>query len=169
MPTVTDFRLRRFTLSELNKCGKHVGRHTYWKLYTIENLFRVIINSVLSAQLNPGWWATAVDNTIREKAERFKKQYLGRSWHGKPGTHDIYYVYLSDLNEIMRANAHIFDPVLPELDKWILGIEELRLPRNVVAHMNFPSRIDIKRIDVFFSDCQSLITEVEAKVPLIIP
>ncbi len=166
---MTDFRLKKFDLSLLDKSGKHIGRHTYWKLYAIENIFRIIIHSVLSVQINPEWWGIAVDTTIRGQAERFKKKYLGKFWHGKPGTHDIYYVYLSDLNEIIRANRQLFDPVIVDLDKWILGIEDLRLPRNVVAHMNFPSKTDMKRIDVFFSDCQSLITNVAAKVQLLIP
>jgi hypothetical protein len=76
---------------------------------------------------------------------------------------------LKDLNEIIRANANLFDPVIPDLDKWMLGIEELRLPRNVVAHMNFPSSTDKKRIDVFYEDYLNLVTLVQSKIGLKIP
>jgi hypothetical protein len=169
MQTVKDFRFLPFDSIKIGKCGKYVGRQTYWKLYAIENIFRIIIHSVLSVQSPPPWWDVAVDRDIRRKAERFQGHYLKKSWHGKPGTHAIYYIDLKDLGEIFRANAHLFYPVIPELDKWILGIEDIRLPRNVVAHMNFPNKTDEKRIDVFYEDCLSLINQVKTKLNLSIP
>lgn len=171
MPPLKDFRLSSFNSITIDRCGNYIGRQTYQKLYTIENVFRVVIHSVLSVQIPKpdDWWYIAVDVNIREKAKRFQKSYLKKSWHGKPGTHGIYYIDLKDLNEILRANANLFDPVIPDLDKWILGIEELRLPRNVVAHMNFPSKTDMKRIDVFYDDCLHLVTLVQAKLTLNIP
>lgn len=164
MSPATDFRLYSFDPSRVESSGKYVGRNIYWKLHFIENIFRVIINSVLSAQIGPEWWATAVDGKIRARAKRFKKDYLKRPWHTAPGSHNIYYVHLQDLNEIMRANSHLFLPVLPEIDSWIARIEQLRLPRNIVCHMNFPNPTDRKRIDVFWFDCKSLIGQLQATV-----
>ena len=171
MAPVKDFRLLSFDSKTLDRCGRYIGRETYRKLYTIENIFRVVINTILSVEipLPDDWWQIAVDRDIRGKAERFQKNYLKKSWHGKPGAHGIYYIDLKDLNEILRANANLFDPVIPDLDKWMLGVEELRLPRNVVAHMNFPSKTDIKRIDVFYEDCLNLLTLVQGKITLKIP
>jgi len=169
MPSVNDFRLSQFDVKAIDRCGQYIGRQIYWKLYAIENFFRVIIHSVLSVQMHPNWWNSAVDTTIRVKAERFQQNYLKKLWHGKPGAHGIYYIDLRDLNEIIRANAHLFRPVIPDLDKWMLGIEELRLPRNVVAHMNFPSQTDKKRIDVFYDDCLSLVAFIQTKTGLKIP
>jgi hypothetical protein len=51
----------------------------------------------------------------------------------------------------------------------MIGIEELRLPRNVIAHMNFPSKTEMKRIDVFYEDCLNLIALANTKVDLKIP
>jgi len=169
MPTVSDFRLLQFDFNATVKSGKYIGRQSYWKLYAVENFFRVIIHSILSINIPNDWWNFAVNKTIREKAERFQQNYLKKLWHGKPGAHGIYYVDLRDLNEIIRANAVLFDSVIPDLDKWIIGIEELRLPRNIIAHMNFPSQTDKKRIDVFYDDCLSLVTLVQNKVGLKIP
>jgi hypothetical protein len=171
MSKATDFRQSSFDTSGIMKSGKYIGRGTYWKLYAIENIFRIVIHSVLSVQIPKpdNWWDVAVDATIKQKAEKFKISYLKKAWHGKPGAHDIYYIDLKDLNEIVRANANLFDPVIPDLDRWMLGIEDLRLPRNVVAHMNFPTDTDIKRIDVFYEDCLKLVPLVQTKVPLIIP
>lgn len=69
----------------------------------------------------------------------------------------------------MRANSNLFHPILPHLDKWIVGIEDLRLPRNIIAHMNYPNSIDMTRIDVFYADCLILVSEVEKHIKLIIP
>jgi len=64
-----------------------------------------------------------------------------------PGRHDIYYVFLPDLNNIIRANSNLLLPVVPDIDNWMLRIEEIRLPRNIVGHMNFPNKPDRQRID----------------------
>ncbi len=169
MTASKDFRAFPFDAGRITRSGKSLGRQTYWKLYAIENIFRVLIHSVLSAQIKPDWWTYAVDATIQDKAKRFKVSYTKKSWHGKPGLHDIYYLDLKDLNEIIRANAHLFDPVVPSLDRWMVLIEDLRLPRNVVAHMNFPTATDISRIDVCFNDCSTLLPLVQKKIALIIP
>lgn len=169
MAALADFRLSQFDHNSVGKCGKYIGRQSYWKLYAIENFFRVVIHSVLSIQIRSDWWNIAVDETIRNKVERFQSNYLKKVWHGRPGTHGIYYVDLKDLNEIMRADSNLFDPVIPDLDKWIVGIEELRLPRNVIAHMNFPSKTDVKRIEVFYDDCLELVSLIQNKVELRIP
>ncbi|MEK7728492.1 MAG: hypothetical protein AAB354_08770 [candidate division KSB1 bacterium] len=169
MPTVVDFRISTFHHNKVDTNGKYIGRRSYPKLYAIENLFRVIIHSVLSAQVHANWWEVVVDKGIRSKAERFQQNYVKKASHSKPGRHGIYYIDLKDLNEILRVNAAFFDPIIPDLNKWILGIEEIRLPRNIVAHMNFPHQTDMKRIDVFYHDCLNLVAGLQARIELEIP
>ena len=72
MPQGTDFRQSPFDVQRVQASGRHVGRNVYWKLYTIENLVRVVVHSVLSAQINAGWWSTAVDPTIARKGNSCK-------------------------------------------------------------------------------------------------
>lgn len=72
------------------------------------------------------------------------------------GVHGIYYTTLFQLTDIIRTNSHLFAPMIPDVDQWILRIELIRYPRNVVGHMNFPTRTDQKRIDVFYDDVQAL-------------
>ncbi len=170
MPTTKDFRLALFSPENLNKSAVYLGRQTYSKLYAIENIFRVIVHSVLSVQISSkSWWETAVDETMRGKAEKFRIAYLKKAWHSNPGAHGIYYLDLKDLGEILRVNANLFDPIVPEIDKWVLGIEELRLPRNIVAHMNFPNKTDIQRINVFYDDCTKLLALIQDKLALTTP
>lgn len=170
MTRPVDFRSSSFDTVRVEAAGKHVGRQTYWKLYTIENLFRVLIHSVLSAQIGSNWWATAVDQRIQDQAARFRKSYLRRPWHTSPGSHEIYYTHLTDLNEIMRANINLLLPVVPDIDQWIARVEQIRLPRNIVGHMNYPNHIDRQRIDVLYSDTGALIAHLrETGLTLLVP
>lgn len=169
MPAVKDFRLASFDVARVRVSGQNVGKTVYWKLYAIENVMRIIIHSVLSAQIGPNWWTTAVDTDLQGKAKRFQASYAARPWHSSPGTHDIYYLGLADLNEIVRANSNLFLPLIPEVNQWIARIEQVRLPRNVVAHMNWPHQIDRNRIDVVYADIQELATQLSSTFSLSIP
>jgi hypothetical protein len=163
MPRAADFRQFAFSTSRIDASGKDIGRKTYWKLYAIENIVRTIIHSVLSVQIGPDWWPVAVDPRIQKDVRRFRNQYARRPWHGTPGTHDIYYAGLADLGEIMRANTNLFVPVIPDIVQWVARIEQMRLPRNIVGHMNWPIHADRTRIDVFYSDVQALAAQLAAQ------
>ncbi len=170
MATAKDFRtVKAFDTKAVDRSGKDVGKRTYWKLYAIENAVRVLIHSVLSAQIGAGWWSSAVDPSLQKKAEGFRKRYLARPWHTAPGSHGIYYIDLADLNEIIRANSNLFLPVVADVDQWLAKLEQIRLPRNVVAHMNWPSETDRKRIDVLYDDVQTLLSAVSTTVALANP
>jgi hypothetical protein len=170
MPKAKDFRrTTNFDPARIRSSGKHIGSHVYWKLYASENLIRVIIHSVLSSQVGLTWWSLAVEPRIQQKAQGFRTSYSARPWHNMPGHHDVYYVDLSDLNNIIRANSHLFAPAIPDIDQWIARIEQSRLPRNVVAHMNWPTDTDSKRIDVLFADLQALAAKLGSPIPMSIP
>ena len=157
MGGVSDFRSKRFPTAGIDSCGKYVAQNTYWKLYAIENLFRIVIHSVLTVQHSATWWTGAVDPKIQKRSENYRQRYSTRPWHTQPGTHDIYYTHLSDLAEIIRANSHLFEPLVADVDQWIVKIDQILLPRNIVGHMNFPNAVDRQRIDILYSDCQVLV------------
>ena len=161
MPIVRDFRNFSFDPVRIDRCGKFVGRNDYWKLYAIENLLRLVIHSVLSAQISAGWWSLAVDPKVQRKAQDTRQRYARKPWHTMPGRHDIYYVFLPDLNQIVRANSNLFLPVIPETDKWIVRIESVHLPRNVVSHMNFPNQFDRKLIDDIYGEINTLVLQLQ--------
>lgn len=163
MAAAKDFRSLAFDVARVQDSGKHVGRNVYWKLYTVENLLRVIINSVLTAQIGASWWSIAVDTTIAGRAAWLRRQYAKQPWHTQPGPHDIYYVFLPDLNEIVRANSHLFLPAIPDIDQWVARIEQIKTPRNIVGHMNWPSKVDRDRIDVVHADIVSLAAQLPSK------
>lgn len=157
MASPADFRGYAFDVGRVNTAGKDVGRKVYWKLYAIENLVRVVVHSVLHAQAGQNWWTTTVDPQMQKQVTSRMADYQKSPWHSTPGKHELYYAYLSDLNKVITANSHLFKPLIPDIDQWIARIEQVRMPRNIVGHMNWLTVTDRKRIDVFYDDIQSLI------------
>ncbi len=169
MQSSGDFRAYAFNRSRIDSSGRFIGHKVYWKLYALENLIRVVVHSVLSAQA-PNWWMTAVNPTLRHTIEGRKKDYAKNPGYTTPGSHDIYYAYLSDLGKIIAANSHLFEPKIPDTDKWVVRIEQIRRPRNIVGHMNWPSKTDRQRIDNFYSDFHLLVQKLSVSgFKLIIP
>jgi hypothetical protein len=147
-----------------------VGTKLYWKLYAIENTLRIVVNSVLTLQLGPGWWNVAVDPDVVSKASRFRAHYAARPRNANPGIADIYLIFLSDLTEILRANSHQFLPVISDTNNWIAALEAVRVPRNLVGHMNFPNAFDKAAIDSTYAQLPSLIGQLRTNgVSILIP
>jgi len=170
MPVVRDFRKYSFHSSRVDRCGRHIGSKVYWKLFAIENTIRVVIHSVLTAQIGAQWWATAVDRKIVAKAQSVRNDYAARPQNANPGAHDIHLVFLRDLTEIIRANNNLFAPVVPNTNQWIATLEAIRVPRNLVGHMNFPNTFDRNAIDSAHSQLPALLGHlIASNVPLEIP
>jgi hypothetical protein len=172
MSVVVDFRV--FTTLHPDKAkdtGDFVGHSVYSKLYFIENVLRVVVHSILSAQISPSWWEIAVGAKMRKKVQEVRDEYLSSPEGTNPGRHIIYYVYLGQLGEIIRTNSNQFSQLIPDIDRWVVNLERIRWPRNVVAHMNFPRKRDRDLIDRVFSDCKALVKSLEdsKQLELIIP
>jgi len=157
MPTSVDFRTLPFEPRKVSDSGRYIGQSTYWKLYAIENLFRVVIHSVLLAQMGPNWWALVVDGKTNDTVQSIKKDYAKQPGSTTPGSHDIYYLFLRDLNKIITSQSNLFRPLVPDIDQWIIKLEQIRLPRNIVGHMNWPSATDRRRIDNTYKEAKILI------------
>ena len=170
MPIVRDFKRYPYRAVRLDRCGRDIGSKVYWKLYAIENTVRIVIHSVLTAQFGPGWWTVAVDPKIRSRTTGFRLNYTRKPKNASPGTSDIHLAFLTDLTEILRANAHLFTPVIPDTDRWIARLEAIRLPRNLVGHMNFPNSYDRSEVDSAYSQLTDLVDCLIARrVPILTP
>jgi hypothetical protein len=170
MPIVRDFRNYSFLPARIDRCGRNIGTRLYWKLYAIENTIRIVIHSVLTVQIGPNWWALGVDRRIAAKAQSFRRSYAAKPKNALPGTHDIHLVFLSDLTEIIRANSNLFAPVIPTTNQWIATLEGIRVPRNLVGHMNFPNAYDRTTIDSAYAQLPSLLVDLTAfPIPIDIP
>jgi hypothetical protein len=170
MPIVHDFRKFTYSPARIERCGRHVGSKLYWKLYAVENAIRIVVHSVLTAQINPNWWFVAVDPGVVKQAARRHTTYAARPRNASPGLHDIHLIFLSDLTEILRSNSHLFTPVVPDTNNWIAILESIRVPRNLVGHMNFPNTFDKAAIDSAYLQIPSLFGHLSAhNVPVLIP
>jgi hypothetical protein len=170
MSVVRDFRNYSYKSDRIDRCGRNIGFKLYWKLYAIENTIRIVIHSVLTAQFGPKWWDVAVDPKIVAKATRFRTSYAAKPKNANPGTGDIHLVFLSDLTDIIRVNSHLFAPVVPNTNNWITTLEGIRVPRNLVGHMNFPNSYDRTSIDSAYSQLSGLIGQlVVSGIPVLIP
>jgi hypothetical protein len=168
VPRVRDFRRYSYRPDRLDRCGRDVGSKLYWKLYAIENTIRIVIHSVLTAQIGPTWWDVAADATIRKNVRRFRANYGPQN--ASPGSHDIYLVFLSDLTKILRANNHLFVPIIRDTNNWIATLEGILAPRNLVGHMNFPNVYDRLQVNNAYTQLPGLIGQLTASnVPILNP
>src|SRR5437588_8941574 len=103
---VVDFRTQPLDVSRLDASGKDVGRKSYWRLFTIENLARILLHSVLSVQIGLDWLDNAVDPDIRGRVGRSQNDYARQPWHTNPGGPEVYFTQLPDLTRILRTNSH---------------------------------------------------------------
>ena len=155
-----DFRALAFKVQHVDSSGRFLGRTAYFRLYAIENLIRVLIHSVLSAQINPKWWTVAVDPKIQASAKGLRSRYRP-PWHTKANSHDIYNTYLRDLAEIIRANSNLFRKPIPDIDQWLVRIELIPVPRNITCHMNFLHTLDREWLDTLYADLVTLLTKLQ--------
>lgn len=163
MLIAVDFRRASLDLARVNRSGRHIGSRVYWKLYAIENLVRIIIHSVLSVQITPPpWWAVAVDPKTQKRVRSIQADYALNPRYSTPGNHDIYYLFLPDLREIMRVHRQLFVQFVPQIDRLLTNLDQIRLPRNLVGHMNWPKAYDTHRIDQAYTHARGLIRNLRA-------
>ena len=170
MPQVIDYRTSAYDTTKLNACGRYVGNSSYWRLYAIENIFRILVHSVLSVQIAPNWWPSVVTGKWNRQVQERKQEYINRSGGTLPGSHEIYYVFLKDLTKILAAERNRFIQPIPDVDQWIIDLEEIRLPRNIVGHMNWLNAADRHRIDQTYRAAKILIRDFShSGIAIVIP
>ena len=169
-----DFRNQPFSIQRINRTAKQIGCFAYPKLYFIENLLRIIINSVLSIQIGPNWWFSAASPRLKKRANGVRISYQERQalrpGHALPGDHDIYYVYFSNLIEIIREHAHHFRPVITNIDNLIADVDIAVNGRNLVCHMNYPGEYDRRKVTNLHKKSLLVIEEIRRKgIPIEVP
>jgi len=160
---MTDYRTLAFSERTVTSYGKVLGKNYYGKIYASENLIRVVIHSVPCVQVDSNWWARVVDGDIRKEAERIRNDYLSKSPPRIPGSHDIYCTYLSGIERILFKNRGFFEPLIPEIDDIIIGLNRVRLPRNLTGHMNILNSNDRKAITDFYQLCRMVIARLQRR------
>ena len=126
----------------------------------LENVFRILINSILTVSQGPDWWQLAVkDDPERRRA--ISRPIFKKAWRSNSIKHGLYCVGLSDLSEIMRANADFIREVIP-VDDWLINIEALEYQK-YVAHMNYPNVTDLDLIEKLYNLSRHSIPKLSMK------
>ena len=137
----------------------------YQKLYLLENSIRNVINRVMTAKHGTDWWTTQVSRQVRDRVQGRKEKEDKAPWHGKRGSHDIYYSDFSDLKNIMVKNWTDFEDIVPN-QAWItFKLEELEPARNTLAHHNPVPEKEKTRLDVYFDDWAKLVDSKRGVIP----
>lgn len=137
----------------------------YPKMYLLENSIRNVINRVMTAKHGADWWTGGVARPVRDRVQGRKEKEEKAPWHGKRGTHDIYYSDFADLKNILVKNWDEFEDIFPS-QAWITQkLEDLEPARNTLAHHNPVPEKEQTRLDVYFDDWAKLIESKQALIP----
>lgn len=130
----------------------------YVKLYCLENALRQFIDTILIKDSNENYannFPSAIKNKVRARKEDEKKN----RWIPIRGDKDIFYVDFPDLAKIISAYWSTFESYFPS-QNWInTKIEELSKIRNLVAHHSYVKQDDRQRVDLYFKDILSQISQ----------
>jgi hypothetical protein len=137
----------------------------YPKFYVFENSLRNVISRVLRAAHGKDWWNKCAPGDVKKKVAKRKAQEGETPWHGKRGTHEIYYSDFGDLRKLIIGNWAEFSGLFPK-QEWITHLlEELEPPRNILAHHNPVSKQDEKRIELYSDDWIALLNDRKDIIP----
>lgn len=145
--------------------AKEMSEEVYPLLYIFENSIREIIIRIMRSTHGANWWDTKVSKEIRQAVEERRAKEEQNPWHGKRGTHPIYYTDLEHLGRIVQNNWDNFKIIFPTPQWLIQRINEITHSRNPVAHMNPLSKDDIQRIKIYFRDLQRQIQAKQGLIP----
>jgi hypothetical protein len=148
-----DYRNFPYDEKTLLSYGKILGRQYYWKMYASENLLRLIIHSILSVQIKGEWWKQAVDPDIIKEATKVRAKYNNSRIPNKIPKHDIYCIYMPMLERIISDNRLRFIHYLPQIDKLIISLNAVIIPRNLLGHMNTLDNVDRGKIGGLYKIC----------------
>lgn len=137
----------------------------YPKMYVFENSLRNVILRVLRGKHGKNWWDPCAPNDVKKRVQDRRDDEARKPWHGKRGSHEIYYSDFGDLRRLIVANWAEFTSIFPS-QPWITQkLEDLEPPRNVMAHNNPVSERDAKRIEVYSDDWIALLNDRRGVIP----
>jgi len=128
-------RIVPFILSEqIKENGKEMAR-IYVYLYCIENMIRRFIETIAKKRYGGSYMEDlSLNNRIRNKIKRRKKQEEDNKWVGYSRGSDIFYLDFKELSNIFQNNWQLFEPFFPTQEWITTKINDLAEIRNFIAH-----------------------------------
>ena len=125
----------------------------YKIMFELERLLRVFISKVLQENFETGWIKGIPKNILNKcenRASREKKNYHDTSIEDSDLI--INYADFKDLKDIIIKNWSLFEFYFIRKEIIENKLEELEIPRNIIAHNRIISIIELNRISVYASD-----------------
>jgi len=130
----------------------------YKILFELERLLRRFITEVLHKHYEDGWLKGVPKDILKKCEERASRE---RKTYQEVYTNDsnlvIDYADFRDLNKIIIKNWSIFEPCFIRKDLIENKLEELEMPRNIIAHNRIISNTEMNRISVYANDLKSCV------------
>lgn len=137
---------------------------TYAELYVFENSAREVIRRVLSRKFGTDWWDSEVKKKIKDKAQSRMDTEDRNAWHGRRGSHPIYYSDIPDLLSIIQRNWNHFKDIFPDPNWVMVRLNEIALSRNIVDHHNPLQKKDRQRLSIYLKDWHDQISANKLKI-----
>lgn len=120
------------------KIGSDVGMmlEAYAALYVLENNLRDFMERKLRQTYGNEWWEKGIPNSIRREVEK-RKLDNRRPWHHLSVASPMALTGFPDIANIISTNwKECFEGVFRDLERVRVTLNELELPRNIIAHCN---------------------------------
>lgn len=119
---------------QIKENGKEMAR-IYVYLYCIENMIRRFIETIAKKRYGGSYMEDlSLNNRIRNKIKRRKKQEEDNKWVGYSRGSDIFYLDFKELSNIFQNNWQLFEPFFPTQEWITTKINDLAEIRNFIAH-----------------------------------
>ena len=125
----------------------------YKILFELERLLRNFISETLQQRFEHGWIKRIPPRIVRKCEQRALRE---KDTYQEISTDDsslvINYADFKDLKEILINNWPIFEIYFGRRELIENKLEELEIPRNIIAHNRIISTTELSRISVYAND-----------------
>jgi len=130
----------------------------YKIMFDLERLLRVFISNILQENFEDGWLKgipIRIINKCEKRALREKETY--QETNMEDSNLIINYADFKDLKDIIIKNWSLFEAYFIRKELIENKLEELEIPRNIIAHNRIISTIELDRISVYANDLKRCI------------
>jgi len=137
----------------LAKEAKRMAEEVYPRIYVLENSLRYVVMSILRKKYGEDWWNRCnISREIRKNVENRIKSEKKNRWHGRRGSHPIFYTDFDDLRSIIINNWEEFKELFPD-QIWVQSrLKDIEPSRNIIAHNNPLPQREIERLKIIVED-----------------
>lgn len=148
--SLMDETLRPFSVDLRNDALRMT--RLYALIYCFENAIRQLIRERMEEEFGGNWWEEKVPQKIRTQAESRHKKDTENTWlEGKIGS-PLQYIEFGHLADIIVANWHCFEDVIPT-QHWVKQrLDEVEQARNFIAHNRLLLPGEFARLEVYVGD-----------------